>query len=53
MPKSKTALTGLIVICCTILVGLWIVRDSLCEVRYKDAHTDFLARFVVYETLVK
>ncbi|NOI26948.1 protein hokC, partial [Vibrio mediterranei] len=23
---------------------------SLCEIRYKDAHTDFLARFVVYET---
>ncbi|MGR5299359.1 Hok/Gef family protein [Vibrio mediterranei] len=50
MPKSKTALAGLIVICITVLVGLFIVRDSLCEIRYKDAHTDFLARFVVYET---
>jgi len=51
MPKSKTALMGLIVICTTILCGLWIVRDSLCEVRYKDEGTDFLARFVVYETV--
>ncbi|ENM5730732.1 Hok/Gef family protein [Vibrio mimicus] len=53
MPKSKTALMGLVVICITVLVGLWIVRDSLCEVRYQDAHTDFLARFVVYEPMVK
>ncbi|MFV8433924.1 Hok/Gef family protein [Vibrio owensii] len=49
MPKSKTALAGLTVICITALVGLWIVRDSLCEVQYKDENTNFLARFVVYE----
>ncbi|EIT7126711.1 Hok/Gef family protein [Vibrio parahaemolyticus] len=53
MPKSKTALAGLVVICITVLVELWLVRDSLCEVRYKDEHNDFLARFVVYETMVK
>ncbi|WP_081324717.1 Hok/Gef family protein [Vibrio splendidus] len=53
MPKSKTALAGLVVICITVLVGVWLVRNSLCEVCYKDAHTDFLARFVVYETMVK
>ena len=49
MPKSKTALMGLVVICFTVLCGLLIVRDSLCEVRYTDGSTDFLARFVVYE----
>ena len=49
MPKSKIALMGLVVICFTVLCGLFIVRDSLCEVRYKDGSTDFLARFVVYE----
>ncbi|KFK53049.1 Hok/Gef family protein [Vibrio vulnificus] len=48
MQKNKTALAGLI----TVLVGIWLIRDSLCEVRYKNTHTDFLARFVVYE-LVK
>ncbi|APX09929.1 type I toxin-antitoxin system Hok family toxin (plasmid) [Vibrio owensii] len=53
MPKSKTALMGLVVICITILCGLLIVRDSLCEVRYKGGGTDFLARFVVYETRMK
>ncbi|MGD1439463.1 Hok/Gef family protein [Vibrio harveyi] len=51
MPKSKTALAGLTVICITVLVGLWIVRDSLCEVQYKGGNTNFLARFVVYETV--
>ncbi|ELI0636028.1 Hok/Gef family protein [Vibrio harveyi] len=51
MPKSKTALARLTVICITVLVGLWIVRDSLCEVQYKDGNTNFLARFVVYETV--
>ncbi|MFA0156837.1 Hok/Gef family protein [Vibrio sp. 10N.261.46.A3] len=49
MPKSKIALMGLVVVCITVLCGLLIVRDSLCEVRYKDGNTDFLARFVVYE----
>nr|WP_017111692.1 Hok/Gef family protein [Vibrio tasmaniensis] len=51
MPRSKIALMGLMVICFTILCGLLIVRDSLCEVRYKDGRTDLSARFVVYETV--
>ncbi|PKF50237.1 Hok/Gef family protein [Enterovibrio nigricans] len=51
MPKSKTALAGLVVICVTVLVGLWIVQDSLCEVRFKNEQTDILARFVVYESV--
>lgn len=50
MPKNNTALAGLIVLCFTILCGLWLVRDSLCEVRYQDGNTSFLAHFVVYET---
>ena len=53
MPKSKIALLGLMVICFTILCGLWITRDSLCEIHYKEGSTDVLARFVVYETQVK
>ena len=50
MPKSKTALAGLVVICITILCGLWIIRDSVCEIHYKEGSTDVQARFVVYET---
>ncbi|EHH1077213.1 Hok/Gef family protein [Vibrio parahaemolyticus] len=51
MPKNKTALAGLIVLCITFLCGLWLVRDSLCEVRYQDGSTSFLAHFVVYEAV--
>ncbi|MFM2666731.1 Hok/Gef family protein [Vibrio mediterranei] len=51
MPKNNTALAGLIVLCVTILCGLWMVRDSLCEVRYQNGNTRFLANFVVYETV--
>ncbi|HHB1579629.1 Hok/Gef family protein [Vibrio parahaemolyticus] len=50
MPKNNTALAGLIVLCITILCGLWLMRDSLCEVRYQNGSTSFLAHFVVYET---
>lgn len=53
MPKNKTALAGLIVLCFTFLCSLWLVRDSLCEVRYQDGGTSFLAQFVVYETAVR
>lgn len=53
MPKNKTALAGLIVLCVTFLCSLWLVRDSLCEVRYQDGGTSFLAQFVVYETAVR
>jgi len=51
MPKSKTALMGLVVACVTVLLWTWLVRDSLCELRYKDGTTDILARFVVYEMM--
>ena len=51
MPKNKTALAGLIVLCLTFLCGLWLVRDTLCEVRYQDGNTSFLAHFVVYEAV--
>lgn len=53
MPKNKTALAGLIVLCFTFLCSLWLVRDSLCEVRYQNGSTHFLANFVVYETAVR
>ena len=39
MPKSKTALLGLIVICITLLCFTWLVRDSLCELNIKDGNT--------------
>ncbi|WP_081411574.1 MULTISPECIES: Hok/Gef family protein [Vibrio] len=48
MPKSKTALTGLIVVCFTIICSLWIVRDSLCEVRFENESSHFLA-LLAYE----
>ncbi len=51
MPKTKVTLTGLIVLCLTFLCGLWLVRDSLCEVRYQDGSTNFLAHFVAYEAV--
>ncbi|MFM2623587.1 Hok/Gef family protein [Vibrio owensii] len=51
MPKNKTALAGLIVLCLTFLCGIWLVRDSLCEVRYQNESTSFLAQFVVYEAV--
>ncbi len=51
MPTNKTALTGLIVLCVTALCALWMVQDSLCDVRYQDEHTHFEANFVVYETV--
>ncbi len=53
MPKNKTALAGLIVLCFTFWCGLWLVRAPFCEVRYQDGGTSFLAQFVVYETAVR
>ncbi|EHJ9985278.1 TPA: Hok/Gef family protein [Vibrio parahaemolyticus] len=51
MPKTKTALAGLIVLCLTLLCGLWMVRDTLCDIHYQDDHSRFEANFVVYETV--
>jgi hypothetical protein len=51
MPKNKTALAGLVVLCFTLLCGLLIVRDSLCEIRYQNKSTSFLVHFVVYEAM--
>ena len=45
----KTALIGLIVICITILIFTWMVRDSLCELQIKDGNTVFLAT-LAYES---
>ncbi len=43
MPENKTALYGLITVCMTVLCALWIIRDSLCEFEYHNAHTNVLA----------
>lgn len=49
MPRNKTALLGLIVICITILCFTWITRDSLCELRYKDGDS-VISATLAYES---
>ncbi|ENY3838634.1 Hok/Gef family protein [Vibrio vulnificus] len=39
MPRSKTALLGLIVVCITILCFTWLLRDSLCGLQFRDGNT--------------
>lgn len=46
MPNKLSVLTDTLLICITILLALWIVRDSLCELRYKDGPREFSASFV-------
>ncbi|EGU40750.1 small toxic membrane protein HokA [Vibrio scophthalmi LMG 19158] len=43
MPRSKTALLSLIVICLTILCFTWMMKDSLCEVYIKDGNSEISA----------
>ncbi len=47
MPR-KFALSGLIVICITILLFTLLMRDSLCELRIKQGNTE-IAVFLNYE----
>ncbi|MBE8574118.1 Hok/Gef family protein [Vibrio sp. OPT18] len=46
MPKKHAALANTLVLCMTLIVGLWMVRESLCELRYKDTKREFSASFV-------
>ncbi|HAS1961619.1 TPA: Hok/Gef family protein [Enterobacter cloacae] len=36
MPK-RTLLLGLFLICTTLLIFTWMVRDSLCELHFRQA----------------
>ncbi|ANC00433.1 MULTISPECIES: Hok/Gef family protein [Vibrio] len=49
MPKQKTALLSLIVICLTLLGFTWMVRDSLCELQVRNGNSVFLAT-LAYES---
>ncbi|WP_437609868.1 Hok/Gef family protein [Erwinia sp. V71] len=42
MPK-KYLLRGLVVVCFTLLVALWLVRDRLCEVRINQGGNEYAA----------
>ena len=48
MPNKKYALLGLITVCITVLCALWMVRSSLCELEYRTANTNVLAK-LAYE----
>ena len=45
---SRKLLYSLVVVCLTLLVFTWMVRDSLCEVRINQGNTEFAA-FLNYE----
>ncbi|EIO4564162.1 Hok/Gef family protein [Vibrio parahaemolyticus] len=49
MPRNKTALLGLIVICITILCFTWITRDSLCELQYRNGNS-VISATLAYES---
>ena len=48
MPK-RTLLLGLFLICTTLLIFTWMVRDSLCELSIKERSMEFKA-VLAYET---
>ncbi|WP_458047447.1 Hok/Gef family protein [Phytobacter sp. AG2a] len=39
MPR-KSLLCSLIVICFTVLLSIWMVHDSLCELKFKHHDTE-------------
>lgn len=45
---SRKLLYSLMVVCLTLLVFTWIVRDSLCEIRINQGNAEFAA-FLNYE----
>ncbi|EGU34603.1 MULTISPECIES: Hok/Gef family protein [Vibrio] len=49
MPRNKTALLGLTVICLTILCFTWMVRDSLCELQFRDGNS-VISATLAYES---
>ena len=46
---KKSAVTSLVVICVTIVISLWLVRDSLCGVSYESGGT-ILKATLAYES---
>ncbi|MGF1804332.1 Hok/Gef family protein [Aliivibrio sifiae] len=46
---KKSALTRLIVICMTILLGLWLEKGSLCELSYQSERT-IISASLAYES---
>lgn len=50
MPRSKTALVGLIVICITLITLTWMLQGSLCELRVQGGHVLTLALTLAYES---
>ncbi len=50
MPK-RTLLLGLFLICTTLLIFTWMVRDSLCELHFRQEKTE-LAAVLAYEANV-
>ncbi len=42
MPK-RNLLYGLMVICFTVLIFTWMVRNTLCELHLKRGNTEFAA----------
>ena len=47
MPK-RTLLLGLFLICTTLLIFTWMVRDSLCELHFRQEKTE-MAAVLAYE----
>ncbi len=47
MPK-RTLLLGLFLICTTLLIFTWMVRDSLCELHFRQEKTG-LGAVLAYE----
>ncbi|ANG91520.1 Hok/Gef family protein [Enterobacteriaceae bacterium 155047] len=47
MPQ-RTLLVSLLVICTTLLIFTWMVRDSLCELHFRQEKTE-LAAVLAYE----
>ncbi|WMY76418.1 Hok/Gef family protein [Buttiauxella selenatireducens] len=47
MPQ-KLCIASLVVVCITILIFTWMVRDSLCELHIKGGNTE-LAAILAYE----
>ncbi len=45
----KLTVISLIVICITILIFTWMIRDSLCELTFKQGDTE-VAAIMVYES---
>ncbi|EGU34089.1 Hok/Gef family protein [Vibrio scophthalmi] len=49
MPRNKTALRSLIVICLTILCFTWMTRGTLCGLHFKDGNS-VISATLAYES---